>query len=274
MAQVAITALSMDQIYSVHWTAAAFFVSSLMAGLLAVYTAFIVLSTLNNLTGAQQIRGWLTMPVKPSGNDADANGSDNSSHPPSTSSKKASLGAALVVSCPIDLLSLSLVCLIIGIGIYFGCIYGYSLSTGWGNGGALGILVFYCLTTILGLGESSFPDWVDGYEVGYHGAMEEIRAMEETSKATAEDRRGRDPTVVEEIKNQEAFQDTRPVYADVEAASSYGIKGPQDGDRADSMRSELDKMFQAYLQSQEESQRLGRELLLAYSQIRIRDSQN
>lgn len=219
-----------------------------MSGLLAVFSVFVVLSKLNNIIGAQQLREWLGLPPEPPAGDADDN-TRGTGHAPDSGalplSRNPSLAAALVISSPTGLLSLSLLGLIIGTGIYLGCIYTDSLIPSWGVGGSRAILVFYCLATSIGLFQSSYPAFVKDFEV----------ALFEQAFRTANE------------KGKETAQEAENVQTDIEAGlKNVSKRGYESGDTATS-RPELDKMLQAYLQTQEESQRLGREILLALSQL-------
>lgn len=226
-----------------------------MSGLLAAYSAFIVLSKLNNMIGAQQLRAWLSLPSKPAGINhvgADSDGRGDSGALPI--SKNPSLAAAFVISSPNQLLIVSLGCLIVGTGIYFGCVYADNLGPGWGVVGSRAILVFYCITTAFGLSISSYPAMVKEVEVGIF----------QSGLVTANER------------GKENVQEMGIAYTDIEAGlDGSDSKRHQDSDLAVLSRSELDKMLQAYLQTQEESQRLVREIVLALrsSQLESRGKQ-
>ena len=249
LAQVAITALSLEGIESVHGTAAAFFVASFLSGLFAVYSAFMVLNRLNNLIGVQQLRRWLSLPPKPSNNSADTDDLESSQLP---GSKDPSLAAALVISSPTGLLGLALLCLVVGTGVYFASVYINNLRPGWGVGGSRGILVFYSVFTVYGLQKFSFPDIMK--------SIETIAFQILNQRAAKKGKNNRSSIPVEEQRSREAVQDIGIMHIDISNRH-------QDSEYAGSSLSEFEKMFQAYLQTQEESQRLGRELLIAYSQM-------
>lgn len=252
-----------------HWTAAAFFVASLMSGLLAVYSAFLVLNTLNNLIGAQQLRRWLSLPPKTSSNDADPDpdGCDDSGELPM--SKDPSLSAAMAISSPTGLLSLSLLCLIIGIGDYFVCVYINNLRPGWDIGGSRGILIFYSLATALGLQQYSFPAFTKSVETAVFQVI--YNSAVSKGKRTVRDRPNENPEPAEANHRREVVLGAGTVDADIETGlngghtMTSGLKQHQDSAGADSSIPEFEEMFQAYLQTQEESHRLGRALLEAYS---------
>jgi hypothetical protein len=227
--------LSLEGIESVHWTAAAFFVASFLSGLFAVYSAFMVLNRLNNLIGVQPLRRWLSLPPKSSNNGTDT---DDLESGQLSGSKDPSLAAALVISSPTELLGLALLFLLVGMGVYFASVYINNLRPGWGVGGSRGILVFYSVATVYGLMRFSFLDILKSIET---------IAFQIVNKRAA--KQGKFATPVEEHRNREAVRD-------IGICEFAGLS-----------LSEFEKMFQAYLQTQEESQRLGRELLIAYSQM-------
>jgi hypothetical protein len=247
--------LSLEGIENVHWTAAAFFVASFLSGLFAVYSAFMVLNRLNNIIGAQQLKRWLSLPPKPLTNSADTEDLESDQLP---GSKDPSLAAALVISSPTGLLGLALLCLLVGTGVYFASVYINNLRPGWGVGGSRGILVFYSVATVYGLQKFSFPDIIKSIETIAFQIVNNRAGNNGESAMGYSHNRSSIP--VEEHRTREAVQDTGIMHID--------IPNPhQDSEFAGSSLLEFEKMFQAYLQTQEESQRLGRELLIAYSQM-------
>lgn len=59
MAQIAITALTLDYLSTAHWVARAFFLSSLLAGCASVYYAMYQLRTFGRLITAKYVKSWL-----------------------------------------------------------------------------------------------------------------------------------------------------------------------------------------------------------------------
>ena len=208
------------------------------------------LNRLNNLIGVQQPRRWLSLPPKPSNNSADTDDLESGQLP---ESEDPSLAAALVISSPTGLLVLALLCLLVGTGVYFASVYINNLRPGWGVGGSRGILVFYSVATVYGLQKFSFPDIIKlietiAFQIVYKRAAKKGKSAMRCS------------TPVEEYRNEEAVQDIGIMHIDISNRH-------QDSEYAGSSLLEFEKIFQAYLQTQEESQRLGRELPIAYSQI-------
>ncbi|KAK5126616.1 hypothetical protein LTR85_009550 [Meristemomyces frigidus] len=62
IAQVAITALSLDQIDSTHWTAQAAFIMSLVAGSLSVFYCCVIQMTFGALVHDEDVKDWLCKP--------------------------------------------------------------------------------------------------------------------------------------------------------------------------------------------------------------------
>lgn len=215
-----------------------------------------VLNRLNNLIGVPQLRRWLSLPPKPSNNSADTDDLESSESP---ESKEPSLAAALVISSPTGLLALALLCLLVGAGVYFASIYINNLQPGWGVSGSRGILIFYSVFTVYCLHQFSFPDILKLIETIVFKIVNQRAAKK--GKFAMRYRHNRTSTPVEEHRGQEAVQDIGIMHIDISNRH-------QDSKYAGSSLSEFEKMFQAYLQTQEESQRLGRELLIVYSQMR------
>ena len=59
MAQVAVTAVTLDHLSKTHWLVRAFFLTSLLSGCASVYYAMYQLRTLGRLVGAKDVRSWL-----------------------------------------------------------------------------------------------------------------------------------------------------------------------------------------------------------------------
>ncbi|KAI1140901.1 hypothetical protein F5Y05DRAFT_290525 [Hypoxylon sp. FL0543] len=178
IAQVGITALTLDGVDQAHWSATAFFVSSLVLGCLSVYVSFIVQQELNGLISGVDVADWLSRPL--SRDDLYARAYALSHHPafraqgadmeniPNAAQlqngaadlqlkREASVLTAIMLATPAGLLSLSLNSFIVGLGIYLGCVYADGLIAGFGKGGSLGILIFYLCAAVVGTFMSSFP---------------------------------------------------------------------------------------------------------------------
>lgn len=151
VAQIAITALSLEYLEDTHWTASAAFVISLVAGLLSVYYACILQQQLSGLHSPEETLLWLTITVRALPHPLipemgilefwhhAQTYKDNDLIP--------SFNAALLLVVPSILLNWSSVTLLIGIGIYFGMIYAENLGSLRGNNSNLAILLVYVLFT-------------------------------------------------------------------------------------------------------------------------------
>ena len=127
IAQIAFTALSLDNISRSHWTAYVAFIMSLVSGCLSVYVSCSVQALLSGLHGNQEIYEWLTA-VK-------------------NHKRRPSANAAMLLVIPSHLLLLSLAFFLVGFGIYLGLMYTRHLPETVGKGTALAILVFYICAT-------------------------------------------------------------------------------------------------------------------------------
>jgi hypothetical protein len=147
----------------IHWTATAFAYTSLVNGLLSTFYSFYVQQTLSNLHSPEDVRDWLTSPrsnfsirfqntpigqylLKRAAGDA------------TTSNTRApSLTAAAILTAPSRLLSLSIVCLFVAIGIYLGSIYTAKLGTLSGSNGNLAVLLFFIIFSTVAIMAIQLP---------------------------------------------------------------------------------------------------------------------
>jgi hypothetical protein len=173
VAQVAITALSLDNLNNVHWTAKAAFVASLAAGALSVFFACLLQQQISSLFGSDGVKDWLS---KPAGERELGIISDLIMAYKKTQSRegqalskvkehikelkplvsegrwrKASFNAALMIKIPALLLNWSVGAFLVGLGIYLGFFFSKNPDPSQSHGASLGILITYIVITALGL---------------------------------------------------------------------------------------------------------------------------
>jgi len=131
LAQIAITALSLENLSRMHWTARAFFILSLVSSIIAVYYATKQYRILGRCLHAGQVKAWIRHPK----------GEEDWSS--SREMKFASVAAVITVSAPNMLLSFSLNCFLIGLGIYLGFTWTQSLDELAGVNGSRAVFITY-----------------------------------------------------------------------------------------------------------------------------------
>ncbi|KAL8949413.1 MAG: hypothetical protein Q9183_007606 [Haloplaca sp. 2 TL-2023] len=109
LAQIAITALSLDGITTVHWIVRGFFASSLVLGLLSVQFAVMQQRTMGNLHKPSSIRAWLL-----------ANSSNDLSRHSREEKHRVSFTAAFLTQIPYTMIEYGTAFLIVGFGLYLG----------------------------------------------------------------------------------------------------------------------------------------------------------
>ena len=176
MAQVAITALSLDSLQDAHWTAEAMFIASLVTGALSVFFACVVQPAVIGLHSAEDIKDWLSKPLthqrdselssilKRSQSALD-HGKAGQMPPYDVMMleeeldqgfhrnrwKVASAYSAMMLVAPSKLLAYSLQFFVSGLGLYLGLVYGKNLIPSFGHGGQMALLIVFALVTTLGL---------------------------------------------------------------------------------------------------------------------------
>ena len=178
---MAITALQLDVINKAHWTASAFFISSLVFGILAVFSSFKTHQELACLVTEQDVLDWLSRMVTHDEllrrvgemtqvsalqkcwliSGAPTQRSDESEQLSAEdrlalledlqSIRETSAWAAISLAIPSGLISLSLNAFLIGLGTYLGSAYSDHLFPAFGKGGSLGLFLFYLLSAVLGI---------------------------------------------------------------------------------------------------------------------------
>ncbi|KAK6393248.1 hypothetical protein LTR65_002539 [Meristemomyces frigidus] len=179
IAQVAITALSLDQIDSTHWTAQAAFIMSLVAGSLSVFYCCMIQQTFGTLISDEDVKDWLCKPGEWQGMEEELdvmNGFDEhiaSLRPGSEATvtkeelriltsrvlgrlsgdqwKTPSINAAMMLTAPARLLYLAVVSFLAGLGIYLGSVFSNRLAVSTGKNASLANLIIYILEVVIGL---------------------------------------------------------------------------------------------------------------------------
>jgi len=161
IAQVAITALSLTGLDDSHWTAEAFFVTSLVTGSLSVFFSCTNSPSMHGLHSADDIRDFLTKPSK----SVDLKAFNDlltemekakeinkeTLHPLKQYIQKVpSVHSAVMLVIPMYLLNIALSTFLTGLGVYLGKLYTAKLIPSYGSG-ALGILIVYVITALTGL---------------------------------------------------------------------------------------------------------------------------
>lgn len=180
MAQIAITALSLQDLDKVHWTAEAAFVLSLTTGGLSVFYACLVQQRMSNLFTTDDVKNFFSKPSSPEEFRAlESNLDDLVSYMRKRSSsdetaarnqviatelestikefksrnkwKCASFHSILMVKAPTLLLKYALASFVIGLGIYFGCLAFSDVDSQKRRGSYREIFIVYIVTCFLGL---------------------------------------------------------------------------------------------------------------------------
>jgi hypothetical protein len=179
VAQVAITALSLDQLSAAHWTARAAFVVSLAAGALSVFFACLLQRRLSSLFGLADLKDWLSTPADNhelkeaylfvrtythARLELQAIAEPTSEKVPWKDFEKqimdlvnkkrwvrASVNAALMIKMPALLLNWSVAAFLIGLGVYLGSFWVRDLDSHLARRSSLGVLVAYIAVTAVGL---------------------------------------------------------------------------------------------------------------------------
>ncbi|THX48282.1 hypothetical protein D6D06_09183 [Aureobasidium pullulans] len=179
VAQIAITALSLGDSDTIHWTANAAFVVSLVAASLSVFYACLLQQHVSSLFTPEDVKSWLSRPASPAqllrlaqqipkrrrqlrGQQDDPESATQGSQSEELRKKvehfaqefrwkTASFNAAFMIKVPSLLLNWSVSAFLIGLGIYLGCLWIPDTSASRKRDGSLGVLLFYIATTIGGL---------------------------------------------------------------------------------------------------------------------------
>jgi len=177
--QLGITGLSLPNLASVHWTAKAFFVVSLVAGALSVFYACRLQQHITGLLTPEAIIAWLSQLTAEGYRELRAidhmfhrmmleQRKRGSTEPASeriqrdkvvkefiewhrTSirdhKRRASPTAAVMIKTPYRLLVISLGAFLAGLGIYLGCLWQRHLEVPWSKNESLNVLISYIVFT-------------------------------------------------------------------------------------------------------------------------------
>lgn len=195
IAQIALTALTLPELESAHWTAQASFVICLVSGALSVFFSCVLQSILSGLHTPQQFRDWITEGLDPESKEI-LDTIDQLKQDPRLESRqdikeavlfaggflrisrlpRPSLYAALILTSPLQLLRLALAALLVGFGVYFGFNYSARLQSGDG-GSALAVLITYIVCVSLGLANFYIPFVGKLITIESDGAMMRVRPL-------------------------------------------------------------------------------------------------
>ncbi|KAL2824399.1 hypothetical protein BDW59DRAFT_180265 [Aspergillus cavernicola] len=179
VAQVAITALALEDLDKVHWTANAAFVLSLTAGGLSVFYACLVQQRMSSLLTTDDVKDFFSKPSslkelrhleqdlarlvsdmrKMSSSDEATVTRQRMTELESIIKqfrsknrwKSASFHSILMVKAPTLLLKYALASFIIGLGIYFGCLAFSEVGSQKPRGSHRAVFIVYIVTSFLGL---------------------------------------------------------------------------------------------------------------------------
>lgn len=141
---VAITALGLPKLSQAHWAARAFWISSLVTALLAVYNAGNLVWKLGCLFSANQIRAWIR--------GSDKKFLDIIYEEIGISMLRLltpALSSVLIVSAPGLLLSAAILFLLLGFGIYLGFVWTRALDTDAGRGDSRDVFIVYLVVLVV-----------------------------------------------------------------------------------------------------------------------------
>lgn len=152
-----------------HWTAEAFFVVSLVSGALSVFFSCAISPAFHGLHNADAIKDFLAKPTTQMVKKLEGILNSAENHPRLSQSHLESLKqiydarwrvpsayAAIMLTVPMTLLNIALNAFLVGLGIYLGRMYTEDLIPSYGLG-SLGILIFFLVTAVLGIGTWYIP---------------------------------------------------------------------------------------------------------------------
>ncbi|KLJ11605.1 hypothetical protein EMPG_13213 [Blastomyces silverae] len=188
IAQVATSALSLQNLSSVHWTSRAAFVISLVTALLSVFYSCLLQRRLSSLYKTENVKDWLS---KPSGADArrtveaaikllefipgdeaqaaTTTGGDTQETPRQHAEKlviefrdrnrwaSASLNSACMIQAPALLLNYSVGAFLTALGIYLGCVATANLDPTAGETSSYAVLIVYVVVGVAALSLYAVP---------------------------------------------------------------------------------------------------------------------
>ncbi|KAF2257733.1 hypothetical protein CC78DRAFT_441196, partial [Lojkania enalia] len=157
---ITIAALVLPQLSRTHWLARAFWISSLMTALLAVYHAGNLVWKVGCLFSGRQVRAWIRRSDKNIFDAIDSN--DNVSS--ILRSLTPTLSSVLTISAPGVLLSAAILFLLLGFGIYLGCIWTRALDADAGYRDSRNVFIVYLVVLVLCYFTYTLWDIIQNYE--------------------------------------------------------------------------------------------------------------
>lgn len=166
MAQVAITALTLEGVRKAFFVAAVCFLESLSTGVLSVFFACKASRMLGSLRDIEAFREWISCPPDLYSEVADASdvlgaAMDAAAHEEgggrgrrgdgfAAGGRQSSLVAAAILANPPALLNISLGSFLVGVALWLGFAHKYSLFPYFSSGDTLGLLLAFLLSTFIG----------------------------------------------------------------------------------------------------------------------------
>lgn len=139
MAQIAITALQLENVGKVHWTSQACFTVSLVSSIISVYYATKQHKMLGRCLHADDIKKWIRGPQHlPASRNTDEDWSSYDVQLPS-------VAAVLTISAPVALLSVAVYAFLVGLGIYQGFVWRYGLGDS-SKAGRLAVFIVFIVS--------------------------------------------------------------------------------------------------------------------------------
>ncbi|KAI0183616.1 hypothetical protein EV127DRAFT_489500 [Xylaria flabelliformis] len=185
IAQVAITALSLDSLNQTHWTARGSFTLSLVSAVMAVYVASTGYRMLCRCVSTEDIRGWTKGSLSPNSLDTYAKWwvkIFSSRNPLHEDIEVPSVSSVITVSAPFGLLVVALLSFLVGFGIWLGFLWTRDLNPDSTQGDSRAVFITYAV----GLGT-----WYLVYNVSHRptGSRKSMfRWISDLNKAMMEER--------------------------------------------------------------------------------------
>lgn len=181
LAQIAITALQLDNVEKVHWTSQACFTVSLVSSIISVYYATKQHKMLGRCLHADDIKKWILGPQHLSTSRGRGTGTDQDQDWTTYDVQLPSVAAVLTISAPVALLSVAVYAFLIGLGIYQGFVWHYGLGDSSQEGNLAVFIVFilslsachslYMLSTMVASGQVNDSEIRPYLEKALHRAV-------------------------------------------------------------------------------------------------------
>jgi hypothetical protein len=195
VAQIAMTSLMLPRLDETHWTTTAFFVVSLVSGLLAVYFAVMIQGVIGGLYRAEHIRLWLSVPAASKGylRAIEKKVSSMREHHGATNTEPGeysiarlrealtpvpipSIYSALLLIMPGLMLNISISTLLTALGLYIGFVWTRELDTAAGPHDWRNVFIFYIIGAVVMICFYFVPSALKDDEIKSHMSL--IRALE------------------------------------------------------------------------------------------------